>query len=183
MQARDPDGSARKPSSAAVISMTLFVVWASPPLYSSTIPSSQQTSAAHPPGPGLRWHAPSVQTSTSPCAACGRWPGSELGRRRGLTAIRGIQPTSEPGKAWEITGSNSARLRGLEENWIPVLRSLERKPALADAHGFGRPAAVDRACGCGGGAGRRWRVLPRPPFRATARLAVPAARGGGGEDI
>src|SRR5271154_3494134 len=78
--------------------MMLFVVWASPPLYSSTTPSSQQTSAAHPPGPGLRWHAPSVQTSTSPGAASGTWPGSDLDRRRGLTAIGGIQPTPEPGK-------------------------------------------------------------------------------------
>src|ERR1700722_13680613 len=87
MQAREPDGSARRASKAAGISMTLFVVWARPPLCSSTTPSSQQRTAAHPPGPGLPWHAPSVQTSTSPGAASGRWPGSDLDRRRGLTDI------------------------------------------------------------------------------------------------
>ena len=40
----------------------------------------------------MRRHAPSVQTSTSPDPASGRWPGSDLDRRRGLTAIGGSQP-------------------------------------------------------------------------------------------
>ena len=40
MHARDPDGNARRPSKAAVISIMLFVVSTRPPLYSSTIPSS-----------------------------------------------------------------------------------------------------------------------------------------------
>src|SRR5450755_3301065 len=98
MQTRDPDGSARRPSRAAVISITLFVVWGSPPPCSSTTPSSQQTTAAHPPGPGLRWHAPSVHTSTSPGAVSGAWPDSDLDRRRGLTPICRIQPIPELGK-------------------------------------------------------------------------------------
>jgi hypothetical protein len=58
-----------------------------PPPCSSTTPSSQQTTAAHPPGPGLRRQAPSVHISTSPGSVSGRWPGSDLDRRRGLTAI------------------------------------------------------------------------------------------------
>ncbi len=74
----------------------LFVVWANPPLCSSTTPSDQQTTAAHPPGPGLRRHAPSVQTSTSPETTSGRSPGSDLDRRRELTAIE-RQSTTTPG--------------------------------------------------------------------------------------
>jgi hypothetical protein len=95
METRDPDGSARRPSRAAVISITLFVVRGSPPPCSSTTPSSQQTTAAHPPGPGLRWHAPSVHTITSPGAVSGRWPGSDLDRRRGRTAI--CRDSTNPG--------------------------------------------------------------------------------------
>jgi hypothetical protein len=95
----DPDETARSPSRAAVISMMLLVVWARPPLCSSTMPSSQQSSAAHPPGPGLRWHAPSVQMSTSPEAATGRWPGSDLDRRRGVEAMERNSTNSRPGRS------------------------------------------------------------------------------------
>ena len=65
----------------------------------------------------------------------------------------------------------------VEEDRIPFLRSLEPWPALADALGVGCAAAVDRACGRGGGVGRRRRVLSGSSFRASACLAVPAAGG------
>ena len=48
--------------------------------------------------------------------------------------------------------------------------------------GVGLAAAVDRACRRGGRARRGRRLLPGAPLRAAARLAVPAARGGGRAD-
>src|ERR1039457_4584378 len=106
--------------------MTLFVVWASPPLCSSTTPSSQQTTAAHPPGPGLRWHAPSVQTSTSPGAACGRWPGSDLDRRRGLTAI--WRDSTNP-------GTRKAARRATPDAVLPATHRLTRSQLTQPARG------------------------------------------------
>ena len=78
----DPSGTLRRPSSAAVISMTLFVVCARPPLRSSVTPSSQQTRAAQPPAPG--------------CA--GRHRRSRPGSRRG-------RPRESPGSAREALRS------------------------------------------------------------------------------
>src|SRR5690606_24659375 len=47
---------------AAVSSMRLFVVWASPPPSSVTCPSGVTTMAPQPPGPGLPLAAPSLKT-------------------------------------------------------------------------------------------------------------------------
>jgi len=67
MQALAPAGSERRPSSAAVSSMRLFVVCGSPPDNSTGAPPSGGTTiAAQPPGPGLPLQAPSVHTSASP---------------------------------------------------------------------------------------------------------------------
>src|SRR6266436_9466460 len=55
--------SARKPSIAAVNSMRLFVVCASDP-NSSRLRSPYRRIHAHPPGPGLPRHAPSVISLT-----------------------------------------------------------------------------------------------------------------------
>ena len=55
--------SADRPSMAAVSSMRLFVVSASPPDSSFSKPP-QRSMAAQPPGPGLPRQAPSVKIST-----------------------------------------------------------------------------------------------------------------------
>src|SRR4051812_20432945 len=85
MHAVEPGASERRPSSAAVYSMRLLVVWPSPP-DSSTVPapSAPTTIAAHPPGPGLPLQAPSVQTSASPGRASTGTSGARgaLERRR-----------------------------------------------------------------------------------------------------
>src|SRR4051812_28052874 len=66
MQAWLPSARLRSPSSAARYSMRLFVVCCSPPESStSAAPPGRATIAAHPPGPGLPQHAPSVHTRTS----------------------------------------------------------------------------------------------------------------------
>ena len=69
MQTRLPAGSERRPSRAAVYSIRLFVVCGSQPDSSVLPPSGATTIAAHPPGPGLPLHAPSVQTTASPGSA------------------------------------------------------------------------------------------------------------------
>ena len=55
----DDGGTASRPAIAASISIRLLVVRSSPPLTLSSFPSETMT-AAHPPGPGLPEHAPSV---------------------------------------------------------------------------------------------------------------------------
>ncbi len=87
MQARVPGGSERRPSSAAVYSIRLFVVCASLPERSSVTPSGQTTIAAQPPGPGLPEQAPSVHTRTSPSRGASGCSGRA--GRRGTAAILG----------------------------------------------------------------------------------------------
>ena len=53
MHTRLPAGSERRPSSAAVYSIRLFVVCGAPPDSSSCSPSGHATIAAQPPGPGI----------------------------------------------------------------------------------------------------------------------------------
>jgi hypothetical protein len=56
-----PGGVRLRPSIAASSSIRLLVVWARPPLSSTTSGESVPTStAAYPPGPGLGQHPPSV---------------------------------------------------------------------------------------------------------------------------
>ena len=64
-----------------------------------------------------------------------------------------------------------------EEDRVPVVRTLVRVALLAGPVGLGRAHPVDRARRGGRGPGCRRRVLPRPPLRPAARVAVPAPGG------
>ena len=74
----------------------------------------------------MRWHAPSVQTSTSPGAACGRWPGSDLDRRRGLTAI--WRDSTTP-------GTRKAARRATPDAVLPATHPLTRSQLTQRARG------------------------------------------------
>src|SRR5882672_3351453 len=69
-----------------------------------------------------------------------------------------------------------------EEDRLSLLWSLERIAPLRGAVRARRAAAVDRAGRGGGGARRGWRILPRASLCPAARVALPTARGGRGED-
>ena len=117
--------------------------------------------------PACRASTPKDIDSTNPTTAYGMpsRPGRE-GVLHGLNVGDGVDRES---------GGTSTRSLKREEHRLPVLRPLDRLAAVADAVGVGRAAAVDRARGRGRGGGRGRRLLPRPPLRAPARLAVPAA--------
>src|SRR5712671_5772678 len=93
---------------AAISSMRLLVVAASPPEISFSTPRKRST-APHPPGPGLPLHAPSVKISTSDVDAIGARPGDAavkaqlfeifervLGAHQGALGL--VQPIVEPGQ-------------------------------------------------------------------------------------
>jgi hypothetical protein len=64
-----------------------------------------------------------------------------------------------------------------KEDWIPVIRALVARAVFAGSLSIRCPASVDRAGGRGRAAGARRRVLPGASLRASARVAVSAARG------
>ena len=70
-----------------------------------------------------------------------------------------------------------------EEDRFPVLRPLVAVTVVAGAFRVRRADAVARAGSCRRGSRRRWCVLPRPPLRPPARLAVPAACRGRRPDV
>ena len=69
-----------------------------------------------------------------------------------------------------------------EKDRIPLIRTLVGFAVLPGALGIGRAPPVDRARGSRRGSGGRRRLLPRPPLRAAARVAVPAPGGHRGAD-
>src|SRR6266851_8985399 len=93
---------------AAISSMRLLVVGASPPASSFSTPRKRST-APQPPGPGLPLHAPSVKISTSGVDAIGARSGDAamkaqpfeiferiLGAHQGARGL--VQPVIEPGQ-------------------------------------------------------------------------------------
>jgi hypothetical protein len=127
---------------------------------------------------------PSVQTSTSPGAACGRWPGSDLDRRRGLTAIwrdstnpgtrkaaRRATPDAVLPATHRLTGSQLTQPAEAPCICKPELLHTASR-ALLPARGA-IPAMV-RSCGSaalGSTRTRTCRDLVREPVRAYARDA------------
>ena len=89
----------------------------------------------------------------------------------GLTGLR------KPGI---VVPQRWARRRGWTVKKIGFLSFGHWGPSPASrCHGLRRAAPVGRAGGRRRGGRRRRRVLPGPPLRAAAGVAVPAARGGG----
>src|SRR5439155_5850531 len=64
-----------------------------------------------------------------------------------------------------------------EEDRVPRVRALVGVALLAGAIRVGRTDPVDRARGGGRGPWRRWRLLPGPPLRPAAGVAVPTPGG------
>ena len=64
-----------------------------------------------------------------------------------------------------------------EEDRVPVVRALVGLAVFAGPFGLGCAHPVDRACGGRRGAGCRRCLLPGPPLRPAARLAIPAPCG------
>ena len=132
MQTRLPAGSERRPSSAAVYSMRLFVVCASPPESSTGVAASAPTTiAAQPPGPGLPRQAPSVQTSGLARAGLD----GRLGRVRAAAAPR-----------VRARQARRAMLRGPPDGTAaPGLRPPPRRRAAGRGAVPGPPCARTRA--------------------------------------
>jgi len=69
------------------------------------------------------------------------------------------------------------RIRGDEEDRVPLVRTLVGVALLGGAVRVGRAHPVDRARRGGRGSGCRRRLLPGPPLRRATRVAVPAPGG------
>src|SRR4051812_4488531 len=91
-----------------------------------------------------------------------------------------------PSEQWQMLALEYQSLRTYtqlhEKDRLSVLRSLERVAPLRDANRARRLAAIDRARRGRRATRRRWRVLPRSPLCAAARVTVSASRRGGSQD-
>ena len=97
--------------------------------------------------------------------------------RCGVLSATGSRP-SGPSRPWPTPSIGQKTVDSTrEEDRVPVVRPLVGLAALAGAFSVGRAHPVDRARGGGRGPRRRRRLLPRPPLRPAARVALPAPRG------
>ena len=132
MHALAASGSERRPSSAAVSSMRLFVVSGSPPESSTgSPPSGGMTIAAQPPGPGLPLQAPSVHTSASP-GRCST--GVCLGVRGGAE----LASAGDGSRGWD-SPSHETPTRPREKRLAPaILGTMENDIVIMDGESASR---------------------------------------------
>lgn len=170
----DPGGSARMPSSAAVISMMLFVVRGEPPDLSSTaLPWSSTRIAAQPPGPGLPWQAPSVQIRISPGSSGAPSPSSRSEDRAGgrLFDLGTDHRPARTARRSPAGGSRSRFGRSARTHPAPSWPSRAGSAASACVLEAGDEQAEESCVGVPHPTTRAMRTTTRPLNRQVARMS------------
>src|SRR5690606_34475262 len=107
--------------------------------------------------PVRRWPGPAPCRTGRHCLALGQIP------------VTPCDPPQGPRHTISIPDTNH------EKDRLSFLRALVALAPFRHPQRLGRPAAIHRPCGGRRGTGGRRRLFPRPPFRAPAGLALPAA--------